>query len=119
MEKDKDSIYMTDINNYAIGKSNVIWIWNKEDLSKEKIIEMLNILEKTFLTKNNNTITCRKEIYDELKKRGDTSNKKELCYLECKVFGKHETGQVERDLPAVPAADQNKIKEILKTYHKK
>ena len=83
MEKDKDSIYMIDTNNYAIGKSNVIWIWNKEDLSKEKIIEMLNILEKTFLTKNNNTITCRKEIYDELKKRGDTSNKKELCYLEC------------------------------------
>lgn len=83
MEKDKDSIYITDNNNYAIGKSNVIWIWNKEDISKEKIMEMLNILEKSFLIKKNNTITCRKDIYDEIKKIWDTSNKKELCYLEC------------------------------------
>jgi len=83
IEKEKDSIYITDNNNYAIGKSVVTWIWTRENISKEKINEMLIILEKKFLIKKHNTITCRKEIYDEIRKTGDTYNKKEICYLEC------------------------------------
>lgn len=97
IEKEKDSIFITDKNNYAIGKSNVTWIWTKEDISKEKIEEILKILEDIIGTEPI-TITCCKKLLDEIKQIWNITNEKKIKYLECNELKdiKHSPGFMDK-----------------------
>ncbi|MBR3210313.1 MAG: GNAT family N-acetyltransferase [Bacilli bacterium] len=85
ISKGEDPQLISDLNNYVIARSDVgypIWIWTKEDLSKEKEKEILSELN-VFFEKGENKFTSKKEIYDLLKKKYETLNELEMGFLSC------------------------------------
>ena len=80
-----ESLIISDLNNYLIARNSIglpTWIWTKDDINDEKILELKNNLE-LFLEKGENKFTCKKELYNILKEEYDTSNYFEMCFLSC------------------------------------
>ena len=79
------SLIISDLNNYIIARNSIglpTWIWTKDNISEDKILELKNNLE-IFLEKGENKITCKEELYNILKDEYDTSNYFEMCFLSC------------------------------------
>ena len=84
IKENKNTLYQTDNENYVLARDNIkspIWIWTKKNITKEKIKEIIIILQDIINT--NSTITCREELFSELKKVYETSNTIKIAYLEC------------------------------------
>lgn len=85
ISKSKESNLYSDLNNYLIGQSEAnlpIWIWTVDNLSKDKLIELKNDLNK-LLVSGTNKITSKKKIYDSLNKEYELDDYFEMAYLSC------------------------------------
>lgn len=98
-EKDKDKFYLlnlisetvgkllsSDNATYIIGRSRVglpTWIWTLDDIEKVNLESLENDLKK-YIEESENKITCKKELYDKLKERYETSDYFEMGFLLCK-----------------------------------
>ena len=82
----EERLIYSDHENYIIGRSAKeypVWIWTVDGISKEKIHEMLNLLEM-FLDKDEVIITCKEELYHELSEMYNITTYFELGFLTCK-----------------------------------
>ena len=85
MQSEEWLIY-TDHKNYIIARSALdypVWIWTVDGISKDKIHEVLNLLEQ-YLDKDEVIITCKEELYHELSEIYDIATYFELGFLTCK-----------------------------------
>ncbi len=79
-------IFYSDLSSYIIGRSETsypIWIWTKEGITPEQVLELEKDLD-AMLEENVNKITCKKGLYHILEKDYDTSSYFEMGYLSCK-----------------------------------
>lgn len=95
-QKEKDKFYLltlismtegsllySDLKTYILGRSEVglpTWIWTDSNIDYELLKKDLNELMETGINK----ITCKKELYEKLKKDYKTNNYFEMGYLSCK-----------------------------------
>jgi len=80
------SLAESDGENYLIGqgdKKYPIWLWNKDNLSKEKWEEIKKLLKEEYHLEEENILICKKECYEELAKAFQISNCYEMGYLAC------------------------------------
>ena len=98
-QKEKDKFYLlsiiataenpllySDLETYVVGRSEVgypTWIWTRDDISPDKIMELETVLEH-YLVEGENKFTCKKELYNLLEKEYETSSYFEMGYLSCK-----------------------------------
>lgn len=90
--KTEGSLVYSDKNSYIIGRSREglpTWIWTKDNISREEIKDLEDDLSY-YLAKGNNKITCKKELYEILKKDYVTSDYFEMGYYTCKEVIKPE-----------------------------
>ena len=76
----------SDGENYLIGqgdKKYPIWLWSKNNLKKEKIEEIKEILEKDYFHEGENTIIGKKELYEGLSQNFSITDYFEMGFLEC------------------------------------
>ena len=82
----EDPKMISDLENYIIARSAVglpTWIWTKDNLSQEKLREIEEILEE-YYESGENQFTCKKEVYDYLKEKQETTKYLEMGFLSCK-----------------------------------
>ena len=86
MFESNENYIVSDEENYIIGRSNKglpVWIWTKDDISQSKILELEEALNE-FLIDKENSITCKKELYDALVNNyPNTANYFEMGFLMC------------------------------------
>ena len=116
IEDSNISLIKSDKKNYIIGRNDKklpTWIWTKNNISKEKIKELLIDLDN-YLTKEWNIFTTKKELYDILKEIYQTKDYIELAYLECKELKEIDlsTGFMDK----VSISDKNIIIDYWKEY---
>ncbi len=76
----------SDLKSYIVARSAPglpTWIWTQDNLSEEKKKEVEKVLEE-FYEKGRNDFTCKKEFYEYLKEKEETSNYLEMGFLSCK-----------------------------------
>lgn len=81
---DESALY-SDLDSYLIGQSAKklpIWIWSKENISKDKLFELKKDLDK-LLEKGQNKITSKKELYELLNNDYNLDDYFEMGYLSC------------------------------------
>lgn len=96
----KEAKVIMDDNNYKIGRNGVgyaTWIWTKDNISKDKELEIIKRLEDEYI-EGLTPITCKKEFYETLLNHFQVSDYFEMAYLECNRLGKrkHSTGFVDK-----------------------
>ena len=75
-----NSLFYTDDISYIVGiHKNLSWIWTKENISLEKIKEIVKILKN----KNIKEITCKDELYIIISKLLEIKNINKINYYEC------------------------------------
>lgn len=82
---DNPLIY-SDLGTYIVARSAPglpTWIWTKDNISKDKLKEIEKVLEE-FYEKGQNDFTSKKEFYEYLKEKEETSNYLEMGFLSCK-----------------------------------
>ncbi len=85
LKSDERLIY-TDHENYIVARSAVdypVWIWTVDEISEEKIHEILNLLD-IYLEKDEVIITCKEELYHEFSEIYNIATYFELGFLMCK-----------------------------------
>lgn len=78
-------LMVSDLENYVIARSDVglpTWIWTKDDITPEKVLEIEEELER-FFENGENPFTCKKALYELLKKQYDTEKELEMGFLSC------------------------------------
>ena len=76
MLKSKEKLFLSDEENYLLAKGTVgypTWVWTKDNLDEDKLLEVLNLLKENYLTEEENKFTCKKEVYEYFKKLFDSS----------------------------------------------
>ena len=79
-------LFYSDEENYIIGRGEIGYpscIWTKENIHKDKIRELLNIMKEFYIVEETNEFTCKKELYEELKDYFFLENYFELGFLTC------------------------------------
>ena len=82
----ENPLLISDKETYIMGRSDIgfpTWIWSKNNLPIEKVFEIMEALQE-YLQDGENKFTCKKELYNLLKKEYDTENYFEMGYLSCK-----------------------------------
>lgn len=75
-----NSLFYTDDISYIVGiHKNLSWIWTNENISLEKIKEIVKILKN----KNIKEITCKDELYIIISKLLEIKNINKINYYEC------------------------------------
>lgn len=75
-----NSLFYTDDISYIVGiHKNLSWIWTNENISLEKIKEIVKILKN----KNIKEITCKNELYITISKLLEIRNINKINYYEC------------------------------------
>ena len=97
-QKEKDKFYLlsliasqegsklySDLENYILGRCEdnmPCWIWTKDNMTEE-VYKNLKIDLENYLLDGKTKYTCKKELYDLLKRDYQTSNYYEMGYLSC------------------------------------
>ena len=79
-------LLVSDLENYVLARSEVglpTWIWTKENLSENKLLEVEDALQE-FFEEGENKFTCKKEIYNFLRKEYETEKELEMGFLSCR-----------------------------------
>lgn len=87
MLKSKEKLFLSDEENYLLAKGTKgypTWVWTKDNLSNEKLLEVLNLLKENYLVEDENKFTCKKEVYEYFKNNLDTYDYFEMGFLLCK-----------------------------------
>ena len=85
LQSNEDIVY-TDYENYIMARSAVgypLWIWTIDNISEEKINEVLMLMEKYF-DLGELKITCKEELYVKIKEIYEVSAYFEMGFLRCK-----------------------------------
>lgn len=67
----KDSLFLSDNETYCLGRGKEefpTWVWTEDNLSLEKVKEVERLLKLYYLVLDENKLTCKKELYEHLKK---------------------------------------------------
>ncbi len=78
-------LIISDLDNYVIARSEIgypTWIWTKDNISKDIILELEKELDNYFVS-GENKFTCKKELFELLKKKNDTYKELEMGFLSC------------------------------------
>ena len=84
LQSNEDIVY-TDYENYIMARSAVgypLWIWTIDNISEEKINEVLMLMEKYF-DLGELKITCKEELYVKIKEIYEVSAYFEMGFLRC------------------------------------
>lgn len=80
------SLLYSDLESYIIGRSKEglpTWIWTKEDINSNQIVELKKDLENFFMYGKNH-FTCKNKMFKKLKKDYKTDDYFEMGFLSCK-----------------------------------
>ena len=89
MLKSKEKLFLSDEENYLLAKGTVgypTWVWTKDNLSNDKLLEVLNLLKENYLVEDENKFTCKKEVYEYFKNNLDTYDYFEMGTLVAKYW---------------------------------
>lgn len=82
-----DSLFISDNETFCIGRESKglpTWIWTEDNLKLETVKKVEDILKKLYLELDNNKLTCKKELYDYLKKDlSDLKDYFEMGFFKC------------------------------------
>lgn len=81
-----EKLIFSDKKNYIIARSNPglpVWIWSKDNLSQELIMEIEKIIKEHYLHDEITPFTCKKELYEALEKNFECSDYFEMGFLSC------------------------------------
>lgn len=87
MLNSKEKLFYTDHDSYLVGQGNKnfpVWVWTKENLSKDKLVELLKVLDENYLLQDETELVCKLELYDYLRQYYETSNYLEMGFLLCR-----------------------------------
>ena len=93
-EGEKSISFQTD--SYWIAKSDKdypTWIWTKDNITKEEVEELKELIKKYFLTPGKNSFNSKKEIWEELSKEYRIERAMEMGYLECRQLSNIAIGE--------------------------
>ena len=108
----KTSLCFSDQENYLIGrykKDLPTWIWTKDDITREKEVEVLTLLKNNYLEETS-LFTCKKDFYKVLSKEWKTEDYFEMGYLSCEKLNEIKLSFGFMDYPSIDD------KEVLKKY---
>lgn len=87
MLKSKDKLFLSDEESYLLARGTVgypTWVWTKDNLSYDKVLEVEDLLKKNYLPEEVNSFTCKKEVYSYFEKDLDAYDYFEMGFLLCK-----------------------------------
>lgn len=80
----KDKLFYSN-QEYVLGRSSnktPTWVWTKDNLSYEKVLEVEELLRKYYLSEET-SLTCKKELYEYLKRDFNVRDYFEMGFLVC------------------------------------
>ena len=86
MLKSDSKLFLTDEENYLLARGTVgypTWVWTKDNLSLEKLQEVVKLLKENYLLEDVNKFTCKKEVYNYFEKELDAYDYFEMGFLLC------------------------------------
>ena len=87
MLKSDKKLFLSDGENYLVARGTVgypTWVWTKDNLDYEKFLEVERLVKENYLVEEENSFTCKKDVYKYFEKDLEAYNYFEMGFLLCK-----------------------------------